>query len=302
MQDISRRAVLGAVTAAPLLAAAPAFAAAQLTKPIPASGQPLPVIGMGTWITFNVGDDPVLRQRRVEVLRAFFEAGGGMVDSSPMYASAEEVMGHCLEQLGPQPSLFSATKVWTSSPSGGQEQIEASHRLWRLPRFDLLQVHNLVGWEAHLERLFAMRAAGEVGYVGITTSHRRRHGDVAALLEGQPLDFLQLTYNPVDRAAEARLLPLAQERGVAVIVNRPFQGGRLVDRAQRTPLPAWAADIDCENWPQILLKYAVSHPVVTCAIPATSQVTHMRENMGAGRGRLPDAAERRRIEAAVAEL
>ncbi|GAB5468234.1 MAG: aldo/keto reductase [Rhodospirillales bacterium] len=299
---LSRRRLLAATAATPLLLTGAGAAAEQRSKPIPSSGRPLPVIGMGTWITFNVGDDPLLLERRLEVLRAFFAAGGGMIDSSPMYASAEAVVGRCLDRLGPQPGLYSATKVWTSSAAEGRAQIARSHQLWGLPRFDLLQVHNLQGWEAHLETLFAMKAAGELGAVGITTSHGRRHGDFEAIMASQPLDFVQLTYNPVDREVEARLLPLARERGIAVIVNRPFRGGRLVDQAKRAPLPAWAGEIDCRNWAQILLKYVVSHPAVTCAIPATSQVAHMNENMGAGRGRLPDAAERRLIEEAVGTL
>lgn len=291
----SRRSLLLGALAFGAGLSVPALSAAgqgQRTRPIPSSGQPLPVVGMGTWITFNVGDDPVLRDRRLEVLRTFFELGGGMVDSSPMYASAQSVLGYCLERLGPEPALFSADKVWTSSGVSGPEQIAESLAEWSLPRFDLLQVHNLVAWEAHLETLAAMKAAGELGYLGITTSHGRRHGDFEALMQRYPLDFVQFTYNVVDREAEQRLLPLARERGIAVIVNRPFRGGRLIDQVSRHPLPSWASEIDCANWAEFLLKFILGDPAVTCVIPATSQVAHMRENMGAGLGRLPDAEQR----------
>lgn len=266
-----------------------------LTKTIPSTGVSVPVIGMGTWITFNVGDDPQARADRTGILRAFFAGGGGMIDSSPMYGSSEEVVGYGLGQIDYPDALFSATKVWTSSDSEGPEQVARSERLWGVSRFDLQQVHNLVGWEHHLPMLFKMKAEGRVRHVGITTSHGRRHREFEQVMASQPIDFVQLTYNMVDREAEERLLPLAHERGIAVIANRPFRGGPLVRRMQREPLPAWAAEFDCVNWPQFLLKFIVSHPAVTCAIPATSQVQHMHENMGAATGRLPDARMRRRM-------
>lgn len=291
---LRRGLLLGGLLAGAGLTVTPPSAAAQgqRRRPIPSSGQALPVVGMGTWITFNVGDDPVLRDRRLEVLRTFFELGGGMVDSSPMYASAQSVLGYCLERLGPEPSLFSADKVWTSSGASGPEQIAESLAAWGLPRFDLLQVHNLVAWEPHLESLAEMKAKGDLGYLGITTSHGRRHGDFEALMQRYPLDFVQFTYNMVDREVERRLLPLARERGIAVIVNRPFRGGRLIDRVSRHPLPAWAGEIDCATWAAFLLKFILADPAVTCVIPATSQVEHMHENMGAGLGRLPDTKQR----------
>jgi aryl-alcohol dehydrogenase-like predicted oxidoreductase len=191
--------------------------------------------------------------------------------------------------------LFSADKVWTSSGDEGSAQIEASRRAWGVPRFDLLQVHNLLAWEEHLPTLFAMKAAGKLRYVGITTSHGRRHAEFERVMRSQPLDFVQFSYNILDREVEDRLLPLARERGMAVIVNRPFQRGDLIRRYAGTRLPAWAADIDCTRWPQFLLKFIVSHPAVTCAIPATSRVAHVVENLGAARGRLPDEALRRRM-------
>jgi len=273
-----------------------------LTRPIPATGERIPVIGMGTWITFNVGRDEALRAQRVEVLRAFFDGGGGMIDSSPMYGSSEEVVGHCLSRLTEHANLFSATKVWTPFTAHGRVQMDDSQRLWGLARLDLEQVHNLVNWESHLETLFAARADGRVRYVGITSSHGSRHGPLAAIMESRPIDFVQLTYNALDREAEARLLPLAAERGIAVIANRPFRRGSLPDRVAGRPLPGWAPAIGASTWPQVLLKFVVSHPAVTCAIPATSRVQHMRENMGAARGPLPDPDLRRRMAADLAVI
>ncbi len=265
------------------------------TKAIPSSGVRIPVIGMGTWITFNVGEDPRARAARAEVLRTFFAAGGGMIDSSPMYGSSEEVVGYGLRRLGSTQKLFSATKVWTSSASEGRKQVARSGQLWGIDRFDLLQVHNLVAWRPHLDMLFEMKEAGRLGHVGVTTSHGRRHRELESIMADEPIDFVQLTYNVVDRQVERRLLPLARARGIAVIANRPYRGGSLVNKVLRHPLPEWAGEIDCRNWPQLLLKFIVSHPDVTCAIPATTQVDHMRENMGAAQGRLPDAAMRDRI-------
>ena len=273
-----------------------------LTRPIPSSGETLPAIGMGSWITFNVGDDRDLRDRRAEVLETFFQLGGGMVDSSPMYGSSEAVIGYGLERLNVPSSFFSATKVWTWRQSQGPEQMAESEALWGVERFDLMQIHNLVNWEGHLETLRDWQGQGRIRYLGITTSHGRRHDDVEAIMAAEPLDFVQFTYNILDREAERRLLPLAQERGIGVIINRPFQRGALIDRIARYPLPDWAGEIDCANWAQFLLKFIVSHPAVTCAIPATSRVDHMRENMGALHGRLPDADMRRRMIAYVEAL
>jgi diketogulonate reductase-like aldo/keto reductase len=274
----------------PLAAAAPA-----LVRAIPDTGERLPVIGMGSWITFDVGRDAHRRDQRLEVLRTFFEMGGTLVDSSPMYNSSEEVIGYCLSRMPAKPRLFSATKVWTWGQSRGVEQMEESRQLWGVERFDLMQIHNLLGWEGHLETLRARKAAGRLRYIGITTSHGRRHDDMQALMEIEPIDFVQLTYNILDRRAERRLLPLAGERGLAVIVNRPFRGGDLFDYFSARPLPEWAGEIDCTNWAQFFLKFVVSHPNVTCAIPATSRVDHMRENMGALYGRLPDESMRRQM-------
>jgi diketogulonate reductase-like aldo/keto reductase len=305
-KDMSRRAALGVfAAAAAAVVFRPLSALAQtapITRPIPSSGEELPVIGLGSWITFNVGDDPELRDECAGVMQAFFAAGGRMIDSSPMYGSSQEVIGYGLKKLGRPLELFSADKVWTSSGSRGRDQMAQSRAYWDVRRFDLLQVHNLLAWEDHLPTLFAMKSAGEVRYVGITTSEGRRHQEVERIMASQPIDFVQVTYNVVDREVEDRILPLAHERGIAVIINRPFQQGALIRRMQRYPLPSWAGQIGAANWAQFLLKFIVSHPAVTCAIPATSKVTHVKENMGAATGQLPDAALRRRMAAHVAAL
>lgn len=275
----------------PLRAAGPQL----IRRAVPASGEMLPVIGMGTWITFNVGDDPGLRAERVKVLRTFFDRGGALIDSSPMYGSAEEVIGHCLARIDNDDDLFSATKVWTPFQALGRKQMAESESLWGTKRFDLMQVHNLVDWDAHLETLVDWKADGRVRYIGMTTSHGGRHEELSQIMRSQPIDFVQFTYNIVDREAESRLLPLAADRGLGVLINRPFRRGALIDRMKRHPLPDWAREFDAENWAQFLLKFIAAHPAVTCVIPATSRVDHMVENMGACTGRLPDAAMRQRM-------
>ena len=298
---VTRRAVLagaGALLAAPALGASAAEAA---PKRIPATGEPVPAVGIGSWITFNVGDDPLLRAECRAVMAAFFEAGGGIVDSSPMYGSSQEVIGDALATLGRPPDLFSADKVWTDA-ADGPEQIAETTRRWGVERFDLLQVHNLIDWEANLDTLDAMKAAGRLRYTGVTTSHGRRHAELEAVMRRRPPDFVQLTYNIVDREAERRLLPFALERGIAVICNRPFQRGRLPDRLAGRPLPGWAGEIGITTWPQYLLKFILSHPAVTAAIPATRRVDHLRENKSAAFGPMPEAAMRRRMAAHVQNL
>ena len=271
-----------------------------MSRPIPSSGEQIPLLGLGSWISFNVGNDHPAREQCAEVMRHFFDAGGRLIDSSPMYGSSQGVIGDGLQKLSAQRQVFSADKVWTSS--AGAVQIEASRQLWRLPRFDLLQVHNLLAWQEQLPLLQAMKAAGQLRYVGITTSEGRRHREMEKIMRGQRLDFVQFTYNLLDREAEQRLLPLARERGIAVLANRPFREGALLRQLQRHPLPAWASEIDCVNWAQFALKFIVSHPAVTCAIPATSNVAHLRENMGAALGRMPDEKFRGRMAAHVEKL
>jgi diketogulonate reductase-like aldo/keto reductase len=303
---LSRRALLGAVTASAAVALLRPFAglaqAGPITKPIPSTGERLPVVGLGTWITFNVGDDTELRDECAAVMKAFFAAGGSLIDSSPMYGSSQPVIGYGLQKLGSPAALFSAEKVWTSSGSHGREQIEESRAYWGVPRFDLLQVHNLLAWEAHLPTLLAMKAERRVRYVGITTSEGRRHDEIEKIMASRPIDFVQITYNVFDREVEERILPLAEDRGIAVIVNRPFRQGALIRSIQRHPLPSWAGEIGAANWAQFILKFIVSHRAITCAIPATTKVAHVRENMGAAVGPLPDASMRRRMVAYVEAL
>jgi len=269
--------------------------AALLERPVPATGEKLPAIGMGTWLTFDVspGAD---RDARLPVLREFFAAGGSLLDSSPMYGYAEAALGELVPRAKPA-RVFNATKVWTPTRYLGVKQMEQSFALWGVRRFDLMQVHNMLDWETHLVTLKAWKSSGRIRYIGITTSHGRRHDDLEAAMKRERFDFVQFSYSFADRSVEQRLLPLAADRGAAVIVNRPFDGGDLFGAVKGRPLPGWAREIDCANWAQVFLKFVVSHPAVTCAIPATTNAAHMRENMGALAGRLPDAALRRQMAA-----
>jgi len=295
----NRRTVIGGLAAVVTASAIPATTVR--AAPV-RSLHDLPPIGMGTWLTFDVGDDTGARTQRVAVLREFLKAGGRMVDSSPMYGSSEDVMGHCLAQVG-QDAVYAASKVWIPAVSFGPAQIAASRSLWGIERFDLMQVHNLLSYDGHIETLRAMRDAGEVGAIGVTTSHGRRHARLADIIErDDTLDSVQLTYNIFDREAEARLLPMLAERKRAVIVNRPFRRGAIIAQLQGKPLPDFAAEIGVESWPQYLLKWVIAHPAVTMAIPATSDVEHMRENMAAMDGPMPDPAMRDRMRDYVLSL
>ena len=286
---------LGLAAVRPRSEGAHAQTAHEVLRCIPSTGQAIPAIGLGSWITFNVGDDPLLRGASAEVIAAFVEEGGGMIDCSPMYGSSQGTIGYGLQRLGYPSSVFSAEKVWTNATGDGPGQIAETLDEWGVRRFDLLQVHNLVAWEGHLETLFAMKAEGKLGYVGVTTSHGRRHDLLERIMQRYPIDFIQLTYNVLDRDPEARLLPLAQERGIGVIVNRPFQGGALTRRLRNERLPAFAGDLGAESWAQVILKHLLSHPAVTVVIPATTQVAHLRENKRAAHGPLPDPTLRDRI-------
>lgn len=262
---------------------------------IPTTGEIIPRVGLGSWITMNVGNDPQALASRAEVIRAFLKAGGRMIDSSPMYGSSQATIGHGLRVTGLPKDLFPIDKVWTNGVASGKSQIKESQARWGISAFALLQVHNLRDWESHLPTLLDMKQAGQLKYVGITTSHGRRHRDIEHIIKNHPIDFLQLTYNMTHRRAEARLLPLAKEHGIAVIINRPFDGGRLIRGVKKHPFPEWARQEGFVNWADFLLKFNVSYSAVTCAIPATSRVSHVQENMVACRGRLPDAALRARM-------
>ena len=266
-----------------------------IKKPIPSSGELLPVIGMGSSRTFDVYDDQEVKQRLLEVLQAFFDNGGSLIDSSPMYGQAEEVIGELLKKASNKDALFSATKVWIDGQKEGVEQMKNSMKLWGVNKFDLMQIHNLRDWELHLETLRQWKADGKIRYVGITTSHGRFHEELETILETETFDFVQFSYNIGNRDVEKRLLPIAKERGIATLINRPYQKGGLFSRVSGKSLPEWAKEYDIASWGQFFLKFVVSHPAVTCVIPATSKPHHMLDNMGAGFGKLPDAKTRQRM-------
>jgi len=306
----------GLLTSLPAIAGAamlPASAQpAPLRRAIPKSGEQIGAVGLGTWLTFDVGDEVVERTRRLQVLQAFFAAGGGVIDSSPMYGRAERVLGDLLPQVDHAGRLFAATKVWTAFGRVGPAQMAESLRLWgkgadgrvagREPRrFDLVQVHNLLAWPEHLTTLRAWKEQGRCRYIGVTTSHGNKHDEMQRVLRNEPIDFMQITLNLADRSA-LPLIELAASRGVAVIVNRPFDGGLLFNRVGRRPLPEAAREVGCASWAQACLKWIIAHPAVTCAIPATTNPAHATENMGAALGPVPDAAQQRRIAAAFDAL
>ncbi len=268
---------------------------AMLTRAIPSSGEALPVIGLGTWQTFDVGPSASARAPLEEVLTTFVEGGAKLIDSSPMYGASEEVVGDLTSKLGLRSKLFIATKVWTTGRAAGVEQMEASMRKLRANPIDLIQVHNLVDVDTQLETLREWKRAGRVRYIGVTHYNAGGHDAVARVLAAQAVDFVQINYSVGEREAERRILPLARERGVAVIANRPFAAGDLFRRLRSKALPAWASEIDCDSWAQILLKFIISHPAITCAIPATGKAEHMRDNLQAGHGRMPDEQMRARI-------
>lgn len=273
-------------------------AAGPMTRRIPSTGEEIPVIGMGTSRTFDVGADAASRSRLLVVLRAFFSGGGALIDSSPMYGSAEAVLGELL-RAAPPPRLFAATKVWCDGREAGIEQMNASLRKMNLSRIDLMQVHNLRDWRTHLATLREWKAAGKIRYLGITTSTAGQYEEFAAVMRSETLDFVQFNYSPGERQAEQVLLPLARERGIATLINRPFMRGELFRRVAGRPLPDWAKEIDCATWGQVFLKWILAHPATTCIIPASSKATNTADNMRAGFGALPDEALRRRL---LAEL
>lgn len=274
-------------------------APALLSRAIPSSGERLPVVGVGTWQTFDVGNSAEALAPLREVLKAFVELGGRVIDSSPMYGRSEETVGVLARELGIRDRLFVATKVWTSGRAAGVEQMDDSMRKLHADPIDLMQVHNLLDAETHMKTLRAWKESGRIRYIGVTHYTESQHDAVAKMICAHPLDFIQINYSAADRGAEERLLPLAQERGVAVLVNRPFGGGGLLRGLLKKPLPQFAAEIECTSWAQLLLKFIISHPAVTCAIPGTSKANHLRDNMKACLGPVPDAAMRERIASAV---
>jgi aryl-alcohol dehydrogenase-like predicted oxidoreductase len=273
-----------------------------LTKSIPHTGESLPVIGLGTWQTFDVGPAASERAPLREVLREFVRLGGTVIDSSPMYGRSESVVGDLAAELKLDKKLFVATKVWTSGREAGIRQMEESFRRLRSKPIDLMQIHNLIDWRAHFTTLRGWKKEGRVRYIGVTHYTAGAYDQLARVLESEELDFVQLNYSIAEREAEQRLLPLAADRGVAVLVNRPFAQAQLFSKVRGKPLPPFAEEIGCASWAQFFLKFVVSHPAVTCAIPATSKVQHLADNMQAGMGQLPDAKIRQRMATYVAEL
>lgn len=272
------------------------------TRPIPSSGEALPVIGVGTWQTFDVGDSAAERRPLEQVLQAFAARGGRVVDSSPMYGRSEAVVGDIAQRLALRPSLFLATKVWTTGRQAGIDQMTRSLEAFRTSTIDLIQVHNLVDAATHLRTLAEWKARGTIRYVGVTHYTQSAHAEVERFVRNERLDFLQINYSAVEPEAGRRLLPVAAERGVAVIANRPFGGGDVLRRASDRPLPPWAGEIGCESWAQLLLKWILADPAVTCAIPGTAKLRHLEDNLGAAAGPLPDARQRDAIARAVAEF
>ena len=294
-------AVAAGISQMPIQAQGALTGAAKIaSRKIPSTGELLPIIGLGTWQTFDVGTEATARAPLEAVLREFAALGGTLIDSSPMYGRSEDVVGDLIAALGLRQQLFIATKVWTSGKAAGVAQMEESMQKLNATPLELLQVHNLLDVDTHLGTLSEWKRQKRVRYIGVTHYTSSAYAEVAKVIKAYPVDFLQINYSVAERAAEEKLLPLAQERGIAVIVNRPFAGGELMRRLRAKPVPAWAAEIDCRSWAQLLLKFVISHPAVTCAIPATSRLGHLRDNMAAGSGRLPDEKMRARIAASIA--
>ncbi len=299
-----RRKFLALGASAPCLARSQPAAAAVLTRAIPSTGERIPAVGLGTWLTFDVPfGNPLAVSRRREVVERFFAGGGRLIDSSPMYGQAEALLGELLPRS--EPRLWSATKVWTPIGAYGPTQMRRSLALWKLPRVDLMQIHNLLSWRSHLPTLREWKTQGLARLIGITTSHGRDHDLVQRILESErDIDVMQITYSPADRSAEP-LLELAASKGVAVIINRPFDGGDLLSRLSRlsrVKLPAVAAELGCAHWATLVLKWELANPAVTVVIPATTNPEHVEQNLAALRGPLPDARQRDAIWRAMAPL
>ncbi|HEX2565350.1 MAG TPA: aldo/keto reductase [Burkholderiales bacterium] len=295
--DPRRRALLGALAALAADPVMPQDSRASVSRPIGKSGESLPVVGLGTWQSFDVGRDAAARAPLREVLKVFAQAGARAIDSSPMYGSSEAVAGDLVAELGVRERLFIATKVWTSGRAEGVKQMEDSFRKLRVARMDLMQIHNLLDIVTHTKTLQDWKEKGRVRYIGITHYSASAHAEVERWLRSGAYDFVQINYSLAEPQAEERLLPLAAEKNIAVLINRPFAEGALFRKVRGKPLPAWAPEIGVQSWGQYFLKWIVSHPAVTCAIPATAKPEHMLDNLGAARGPLPDETLRRRMRA-----
>jgi len=290
-----------ALTFSPLSIAGPSTEDIR-TRPIPSSGEPLPCVGLGTWQQFDVTPNGPAREALKTVLHQLVQLGGSVVDSSPMYGRAEAVVGDLSTELGITDDIFGATKVWTRGRDDGIEQMKRSMRRMNQQPMDLMQVHNLIDWNTHLDTLQRWKDDGTVRYIGITHYTTHAFDDLAAIIERRNIDFVQLPYSIETPRAERRLLPLAAENDVGVLVNKPFEGGSLFGRVDGVPLPDWAATFDCESWAQFFLKYILGHEAVTCVIPGTSDPEHLRDNVRAGYGRLPDNDTRKRMRSTLHRL
>ncbi len=269
--------------------------AAMIERPIPASGELLPVIGLGTYQSFDIGTSAAEREPVKDVLRLFAQHGGKLVDSSPMYGRSESALGELATELAVTQKLFMATKVWTSGHEAGLRQMEESLRRMQVARMDLMQIHNLQDWQTHLKTLRQWKSAGRIRHTGITHYHSGAYAELERLMKMKEFDFVQFNYSIAEREVEERILPLARDLGIAVIVNRPFAQASLFSRVKGKDMPAWAAEFDCASWAQFFLKYILGHPAVTCVIPATGKPKHLVDNMAAGIGKLPDAPMRARM-------
>jgi diketogulonate reductase-like aldo/keto reductase len=297
--------VIGGTAAAlvlPIIRQAKGESSAMLTRKIPSSGQKLPVIGLGTWRAFDVELSAVIRRQLEDVLSLFVKLGGQVIDSSPMYGRAEKVVGDLTSGLGIREKLFLATKVWTRGKQSGVQSMERSMSLLRTNRIDLMQVHNLVDVNTQLATLQEWKQQGRIRYTGITHHESGALTEIEKLMRSQKFDFLQINYSVIEPEAEERVLPLAQERGIAVIANRPFGAGDLFDKVRSKPLPDWAAEFDCRSWAQFFLKWIIANPAIICAIPATDKPNHLKDNMQGGVGRLPDPKMRQRVVELVSSL
>ncbi len=292
---ISRRKALLGAGAAGLALGVPALAPAEIRMHrIPSSGEPLPPVGLGTSRVFNSVSGAAQRQALVDVLEALF-AGGTLVDTSPMYGNSETHLGELLPRAAGHETMFCATKVWTEGRAEGAKQMQASMDKMGVDRIDLMQVHNLLDWETHLETMREMQAAGRIRYLGVTIWRANQFDELHKVMQAADWDFVQLNYSPGEREAEQRLLPLAKETGAAVLVNRPFMRGELFRAVSGKPLPGVAAELGCNSPAQLFLKWILGHPAVTAVIPATTKARHMADNLGAATGPLPDAAQRKAI-------
>jgi diketogulonate reductase-like aldo/keto reductase len=284
--------LLAALGLSPLLSVAATNADTMITRTIPKTGERLPIVGIGTWETFDIDNSAQEMNHLKAVLQQLVDKGGKVADTSPMYGFAERNLGRLSTNLNINDKLFIATKVWTQGREKGIEQMNNSFSMLKRKQIDLMQIHNLVDWQTHLKTLREWKEKGKIRYIGITHYLESSYSELEKIISTEPIDFLQVNYNLTNRQADQRLLPLAKEKKVAVIISQPFNVGKLFQQVKGKNLPGWAADFDCKSWAQFFLKFIISHPSVTCTIPGTSTADHMLDNLMAGFGKLPDEKQR----------